>query len=953
MAIRRISTTNKKSKAKGSKRGQLTVPSSLKKLRLRLIPIVLLGAGVAFLASASIVLWWSRDLPDPQKINSRQIVESTKIYDRTGTHLLYEIGDVRRTSVSLDHISQLIIDATIAAEDDQFFEHHGLDFFGIIRGVILKPLSGSRAQGGSTITQQLIKNSILTPERTIRRKVKEAVLAIELEQRFSKEQILEMYLNEIPYGSQSHGVEAATQTFFGRSSSDVTLAQAAIIVSLPKAPTYYSPYGSHFEDLKGRQENILRRMANLDIISEEEAEQAIAEPLDFKPRAEAIEAPHFVFYVKQQLDQEYGERVVEQGGLNVITTLDIRMQKIAEDVLQEKQKQLNDLGASNASLVAVDPKTGDILTMAGSIDYFNEDIDGNVNVSIRHRSPGSSIKPFIYATAWQNGYTPDTILIDAKTNFGQDYTPNNYDLTERGPVTMRTALANSMNIPAVKTLYLAGVKNAAKLAQSMGMTSLDDPDRYGLSLVLGGGEVRLLDEVSAYGVFANDGVRHPHRAILSISNQEEELFNITETETAGEQTITSQLARTVSDVLSDNNARALTFGTRSHLQLGSRPVAAKTGTTQDFRDGWTLGYTPSIAVGVWAGNNDNSPMGKNAPGANTAAPIWNAFLKQALDGTSIEQFVEPEPEKNISHGILKGELPEIKGKWESSTNILYTNNCPIALGKPTTFKEIHNILFYITRTNPQGKSPTNAHEDSQFKRWEEGVEAWRIKHNEENKDNPEEPQYTGSLPVTECSPVDSEDMPKISIVEPDATVLKNSPTTVKVEVDSPKELKEVRFVFDGKEIAKKKPSDSLSVKLEFDSTFSGRKTLLVMAITKDNIIGRAHRTFIINPDDSPPSLTLHTPKNNSVFQAESFPITAKVTAADASGIELVDVLFTKEGQPGTQRIGRTSTQHPSIPNRYEMIWGDSPGPGTYTIYAVTYDKTGNTTESDKHTVTID
>ena len=955
MAIRRLSnrTPAKHPERRMRRAGRLIVPSSLRQLRYRIIPLTISLLGVIFLVCATVVLWWSRDLPDPQGINDRQVIQSTKIFDRTGTHPLYEIGEVRRTTVPLDRISKHLVNATVAAEDDQFFEHHGLDFKGIIRGVIIKPLVGSRAQGGSTITQQLIKNSILTPERTIQRKVKEAVLAMELEQRQSKEEILTMYLNEIPYGSQSYGVEAASQTLFGRSAADLTLAQATLIAALPKAPTYYSPYGSHIEDLKIRQESIIDRMLHLRFINEQEAQQAKQEPLDFRPRAEAISAPHFVFYVKQQLDQEYGERVVEQGGLVVTTTLDMRLQTIAEDTLKKYQEQLKGQGASNAALVAIDPKNGDILAMAGSVDYFNEEIDGNVNVAIRHRSPGSSIKPFVYAAAWKKGYTPETIIIDAETDFGQGYQPKNYNLAERGPVSMRFALSNSLNIPAVKTLYLAGVKEATDLAQAMGMVSLNDPDRYGLSLVLGGGEVTLLDEVSAYGVFANDGVRYPHRSILKTTNQTETLFDATQDEIVGQQVITAQLARTLSNVLSDNTARSATFGASNYLTLGSRPVAAKTGTTQDFRDGWTLGYTPSLAAGVWTGNNDNTPMGARSDGSLTAAPIWNTFFKQSLEGTPIEQFVPPEPTKDIPHAILRGEIPETKGKWDPDSNTVYSLDCPVAIGQPTTFKEIHNILFYISRQNPLGAPPAQAESDAQFARWEEGVAKWRVKNNEKNKNKPEEPQYTDALPLLECGTHNTEDLPKVSIIEPDTTVLTSSPITIKAVIDSPKKVKEVRFFIDGKEVAVRKSNEPLTAELSFADSFSGRKTVLIMAITEDNLIGRAHRTFIINPDDSPPSVTLHTPTNNSALQATNFPLTAKVTANDANGIDIIDVLYTKDGDSGTKRIGRTATPHSSIPNRYEITWADSPGPGTYTVYAIAYDKTGNTTESSKHTVTIE
>jgi len=912
----------------------------------------LTGLGVLFLISATTVLWWSRDLPDPQNIDARRVTESTKIFDSTGTHLLYEIGEIHRTRVPLSDVSPYVIQSTIAAEDDQFYQHHGLDFTGIARAFLVN-LRGGSLQGGSTITQQLIKNSILTPERTLRRKVKEAVLALELEQRFPKDQILEMYLNDIPYGSLAYGVEAASQSFFSTSASDLTLAQAAILAALPKAPSYYSPYGSHFEDLKARQEHILRRMVELDMVTSDQADQAAAEPLDFEPPLESIQAPHFVFYVKELLEAEYGERVVEQGGLKVTTTLDMRLQTIAEETLANNQSRLQGLQASNAALTAIDPKNGDILAMLGSIDYFNEDIDGNVNVSIRHRSPGSSIKPFVYAAAFARGFTPNTVLVDAETDFGQGYRPKNYNLTEHGPVTMRQALASSLNIPSVKTLYLAGLKNATDLAQAMGMTSLNDPDRYGLSLVLGGGEVRLLDEVSAYGVFANDGLRFPHRAIQKVESAGEVIFDASQTELVGEQVIDPQISRLISNIISDNAARALTFGTGSPLQLGSRPVAAKTGTTQEFRDGWTIGFTPSLAAGVWVGNNDNTPMSNRAAGATTAAPIWNTFMRTALEGTPIEQFVRPNPLKDISHGALRNEIPEAKGKWVPETETFYTLDCPIAVGEDRTFKELHSLLFYVRRTNPQGPPPANAGADPQFNRWEAGVTAWREKHNQENKDKPEEVLYFNSLPTPTCEIGSQEDIPKVKIIEPDTTIVRNSPVNIKVEVESPQELREVRFIVEGQEIARRGPSDPLTAAFTYPDDFSGRMTLLILAITENDLIGRAHRTFIINPDDSPPSITLHTPKQSAVLKPTDFPLIVKTTATDPSGIESVDVLFTKEGTGGTSRIDRTSKQAPIAPNRYEVTWGDSPGPGTYQVYAIAYDKTGNFTESNRHTVIIE
>lgn len=919
----------------------------------RLLPWVLTASGVLFLVAAGTVLWWSRDLPDPQAIDNRRARESTKIFDASGTHLLYEIGEVHRTRVPLDQISTQLRQATLAAEDDQFYQHHGLDLAGIIRGVVVKPLTGYRIQGGSTITQQLIKNSILTSERTLRRKIKEAVLALELEQRFSKDQILEMYLNDIPYGSRTAGVEAAAQTYFGGRAADVSLAQAAILAALPKAPTYYSPYGSHFEDLKRRQENILDRMVDLGMVERPRAQAAKEEQLQFLPARENIQAPHFVFYVKELLEEEYGERVVEQGGLHVITTLDMRLQTMAEDTLKKNVERLANAGASNAALVAIDPKTGDILAMVGSVDYFNEEIDGNVNVAVRHRSPGSSIKPFVYAAAFQKGYTPETLLLDAETDFGQGYKPKDYDLGERGPISMRLALANSLNIPAVQTLYLAGVRNATELAQAMGMESLNDPDRYGLSLVLGGGEVRLLDETAAYGVFANEGVHHPARALLKVTSHDQQLFDASEQENPGQNVLDPQITRLVTSILSDNSARALIFGTGSPLQLGSRPVAAKTGTAQEFRDGWTMGYTPSLVTGVWVGNNDNSPMKERSDAVRVAAPIWNQFMREALAGTPIEQFVRPAPLANVPAGILTGQLPEVKAKWVAETNSAYTLDCPVAVGQPRTFKELHNLLFYVRKDRPQGPPPDTAESDPQFDNWEQAVRRWRDKHNAAKKDDPNQPLYVDSLPTPTCGITSSEELPKVRIVEPNTTVLRTSPVTIKVEVDSPRPLREVRFTLDGQELGRRGPSDPFIAAFSFPADASGRKTLLVQAITEDNLIGLAHRTFIINPDESPPEVILHTPTDGARLTATNFPQTVKVTARDQNGIDYVDVLYRKDGVDGTRRLGQIRTPAPAPADRWETRWTDSPGPGTYNVYAVAYDKTGNFKESPRHTVTVE
>jgi len=453
----------------------------------RILKFFIWCAVAGLLFAIGIFAYYAKDLPSPGKLNKRQVVESTKIYDRTGEYLLYEIhGEEKRTSIPLKDMSEIVRAATIAAEDQTFYQHYGVQFKAIARAAIYDLLGRKVSQGGSTITQQLIKNTVLTPERTFTRKVKEVILSVELEQRFSKDEILEMYLNEIPYGSNAYGIQAAAQTFFGKDAKDLKLAESALLASLPKAPTYYSPYGSHLDELKGRQEYVLDQMQKMGYITSNQA--ASAKEFDvlaeIKPFQESIQAPHFVMYVKEQLVNKYGEKQVEEGGMKVYTTLDWGKQQIAEETVKKGVAANTKYRATNAALTAIDPKTGQILAMVGSRDYFDKSIDGNVNVAVRDRQPGSSFKPYVYATAFKKGYTPNTVIFDVETNFGtkdQPYTPQNYSNKFSGPVKMREALARSLNIPAVKTLYLAGVDNSINTAQSMGITTLKNRGRYGLA----------------------------------------------------------------------------------------------------------------------------------------------------------------------------------------------------------------------------------------------------------------------------------------------------------------------------------------------------------------------------------------------------------------------------------------------------------------------------------------
>jgi membrane carboxypeptidase/penicillin-binding protein PbpC len=484
----------------------------------------------------------------------------------------------------------------------------------------------------------------------------------------------------------------------------------------------------------------------------------------------------------------------------------------------------------------------------------------------------------------------------------------------------------------------------------MGIPTLNNPDRYGLSLVLGGGEVTLLDMTSAYGVFANEGVRFPARAILKIDHGKENLFDSSKNQIQGSPALDPQVARTMSNVLSDNSARAAVFGAGSPLQLGIRPVAAKTGTSQDFRDGWTYGYTPSLVAGVWTGNNDNSPMKNNSDGVVTAGPIWNTFMKKALEGTPIERFTPPEPSQPSSHDFINGKLTEVKGKWVDETQTLYTLDCPIDAGQVRTFQELHSILFYTRKGDPNGPPPAQAEADPQFANWEAGVSAWMAKHNQEKKDDPTQPIYVSSLPTPSCNIGSNDELPQVKIVSPDSTVIHGSKIQLEASVDSKHPLKAVRLLMDGQEIATFQPGDSYKNTYNFPPTFVGRKTFVIQAITQDNLIGTAHRTFIINPDSNPPTITLHTPPNGSTVA--SFPYTIKITAADDTGIDFVDVLYIKDGSNGTQRIARVSAPSTPTANRYDTVWQDSAGSGTYHLYAVAYDKTGNTTQSTTNTITV-
>ncbi|HLD27627.1 MAG TPA: transglycosylase domain-containing protein, partial [Patescibacteria group bacterium] len=592
--------------------------SWLKRLK-RWAPRLAAGVLVFIVLMIGLVAWLSKDLPDPNKLSERSVAQSTKIYDRTGEHLLYDIhGEQQRTLIKLTDIPDYAVKATLTLEDQQFYKHKGFNLWGMFRGVILQTLSGRRAQGGSTLTQQLVKNAILGDERSVLRKLKELILAYQLERKYSKDEILQMYFNEIPYGSTAYGLEAAASLYFGKSAKDLTLAEATILAALPQRPTYFSPNGSHVDELINRQHYCLDQMIKFGHITEEQAQTAKEEKLNFKNRVAGIEAPHFVFFVKELLSEKYGDTLIEQGGFKIISSLDYDLQKKAEIIIKEQaEKNLENFDAGNAALVAIDVKTGQILAMVGSKDFFDEEIDGQVNVATSPRQPGSSFKPIVYAAAFNRGFVPESVIYDLETVFpvfDGNYTPHNYDLKEHGPVSLRTALAGSLNVPAVKMIYLAGIDNVLNLADQLDYTTLKDRSRFGLSLVLGGGEVKLLEHANAYATFARDGKKMQYEAVLKLEDNEGKVLE--EYKKPYMQTaLEPDIARMINDILSDNNARSFIFGASNYLTLGDRPAAAKTGTTNDYHDAWTIGYTPQLAVGVWVGNSNNDEMKRGADGS--------------------------------------------------------------------------------------------------------------------------------------------------------------------------------------------------------------------------------------------------------------------------------------------------------------------------------------------------
>lgn len=710
-----------------------------RRLKKQLKVLFIFFGSIFIIVSGIVIIYISTlKLPDFKLFEERKIASSTKIYDRTGENLLYDVHqDIKRTIIPYEEMGTNIKNAVVAIEDSEFYYHKGVRIKSTLRALWANLTGKKVAGGGSTITQQLIKNTLLTKERTLTRKIKEWILALKIEKVYSKDEILALYLNEAPYGGTVYGIKEASRMFFGKNPIDLSIAESAYLAAIPNLPTYYSPYGKNLDKLEIRKNLVLKRMRDLDFITEEEYIKSKEEKVEFLPQQPGnISAPHFVFFVKEALEQKYGLNALENDGLVVTTTLDYELQLKAEDIVKNQALQNEkNFDGSNASVVVIEPHTGDILAMVGSRDYFDKEIDGNYNVTTALRQPGSSFKPFVYATAFNKGFTSDTVMFDVFTEFNAScdpygkplsggsvcYHPQNYDNTFRGPMTIKNALAQSINVIAVKMLYIVGTKDAIKTAKDLGITTLNDPDRYGLSLVVGGGETKLLDMVSAYGVFATDGIRHPYRSILKVEDSKENILEENK-ESEGYRVLPENTTKMISNILSDNVARTPTFGANSQLFTPGIETAVKTGTTNDNKDAWTIGYTTNVVVGAWVGNNDNKPMKKG--GAALAGPIWNGVIREAAKKYPGQSFTTPD-------GVDVTIPPILRGFWQGGDTFvidtisgkLATEYTPLETRKETSITNVHTILYWLNRGNFLNKSSGNTNW-SLYRNWETGVSSW-------------------------------------------------------------------------------------------------------------------------------------------------------------------------------------------------------------------------------------
>lgn len=911
--------------------------SLIKNAMLLLVALFLFGA-IVFLGMFA---WLSRDLPDPNSLSMREVAQSTKIYDRTGEVLLYEIsGDEKRTLVELSQIPDHVKWATISAEDRKFYEHGGIDYKGIARAIFKNVTSfDPTGEGASTITQQLVKNAILTTEQTYTRKIKEIVLAFALERRYTKDEILQLYLNEIPYGSTNYGIESASLAYFGKHVSDLTIAEGATIAALPQAPSMFL---NNPDRLKARRDWIIRSMVDLKYISEDEGNTALEEVTDVELSLTGIKAPHFVLWVKEALVLEFGERMVEQGGLVVTTSLDAELQKIAETAVENnKTERSSQYGFNNSGLVSIDPKTGDILAMVGSADYFDDEIDGQVNITTRPLQPGSSFKPIVYTAAFEKGYTPNTVLWDAETTFGTAtgaYSPRNYDLKEHGQVTIRKALQGSLNIPAVKTLYLVGVENALDFAERLHYTTFEDRSDFGLAIVLGGAEVKLLDHVAAYATFASDGVYHEPRAVLKVQSAGGDVLKeVKDLENPeGEKVLEPNITRMISNVLSDNNARTYAFGAYNLLTIPGRQVATKTGTTNDYKDAWTVGYTPNLVAGVWTGNTGGQAMARGAGGSTVAAPIWNEFMRLALQNYPQEYFTEPQITKT-GIPVLDGEIPSQKVIIDTSSGKLATELTPERFKEEKICGDFHSILHYIDKYNPLGGIIEKS-KDPYYESWEKSIQEYIVRSNEKLEE--------GETTMEICEvPTEFDDLhtesnkPKISIKTPDNNQSVGRLFQVEISANAPRGVNRIEYLIDGKfvKLGAMKSTDVVGLP---GWVGIGSHTLSVLAYDDIDNVGEDSISIKVTEEGTGTNFKITNPFENQTIEKtdEAYLIAIE----NSSNILLNSIIVSKQNAwTGVSSI----ISEINNPDTFTAVHWTLPEPAEYLLSAKGVDIDGNTIET--------
>jgi len=721
------------------------------------ITLALFFSVIGFIFLGTILFALSaRDLPSPEKV-VRHEGYATKIFDRNDK-LLYDVySGEHRIPVKFEDIPQSLRQATIAIEDKNFYKHQGFDPLSWLR-IIFNIIFKQQLTGGSTLTQQLVKNVLLTPQRTITRKVKEFMLAVQIENRYSKDQILQMYLNESPYGGTAWGVEAASEQYFGKKTQDLTLAESAILAGLPQRPSYYSPFGDHPKAYISRTTDVLRRMREDGYIGagqEKAAVDSLAK-VTFRDQTGGLVAPHFVMYVKSLLESRYGEKMVETGGLRIKTTLDLNIQEKAQQVVTDEIKKVEILHITNGAALVLDPKSGEILAMVGSKDYDDPDYDGKVNVTLSPRQPGSSIKPVTYATAFSKGYNPASIISDVRTEFpggvgAKPYVPVNYDGKDHGPVDLRHCLGSSLNVPSVKLLALVGIKDMLTLAYKMGLKTLEPTteniNRFGLSVTLGGGEVRLLDLSTAYSSFANAGLKVEPTAILKVEDGNGKILEQIKPQ-PGVRILPETVTFLINNILSDNSARLITFGENSLLNIPGASLAVKTGTTDDKRDNWTIGWTSKFLVGVWVGNNDNSPMKQVASGVSGASPIWRAIVMYLLARNPSTEFIVPAGVNKMSLDMVSG-YPAHDGYGAKEEFVIAGTESTIADPIHKKIKICRNQKDKLASSTMIAKGDFEEREvidlseqdpisTDGVNRWQKGIDDWVVKQSDEKYKVPKE-----------------------------------------------------------------------------------------------------------------------------------------------------------------------------------------------------------------------